>query len=82
MKLLKRIEFISPAVKLGAAAAKWASAGFPLADTETLALREEICGECRDWNASAFGGLGRCEICGCTKLKRNMTTEKCPKGKW
>lgn len=82
MRLIKTVEFVDPALKLSKAVMQWTTAGFPLADAETLKQREEICAMCEDWDAEARGGLGKCKVCGCTKLKRNMATEKCPKGKW
>ena len=53
---------------------RWASAGFKIADDETLAKRQAICDTCL--------GMGKCLKCGCTSLKLKFNTEKCPVGKW
>ena len=49
----------------------WASAGFKIADDETLAKRQAICDTCQYWKASARLGMGKCLKCGCylAKLK-------------
>jgi len=61
---------------------RWASAGFKIADDETLAKRQAICDTCQYWKASARLGMGKCLKCGCTSLKLKFDTEKCPIGKW
>ena len=61
---------------------RWASAGFKIADDETLAKRQAICDTCQYWKASARLGMGKCLKCGCTSLKLKFDTEKCPVGKW
>ena len=61
---------------------RWASAGFKIADDETLAKRQAICDTCQYWKASALLGMGKCLKCGCTSLKLKFDTEKCPTGKW
>ena len=61
---------------------RWASAGFKIADDETLAKRQAICDTCQYWKASARLGMGKCLKCGCTSLKLKFDTEKCPTGKW
>jgi hypothetical protein len=61
----------------------WVASGMPFASSELLSARTETCKSCDQWDSSAFGGTGRCNICGCsTSLKLRMTTEKCPVGKW
>ena len=61
---------------------RWASAGFKIADDETLAKRQAICDTCQYWKASARLGMGKCLKCGCTSLKLKFDTESCPTGKW
>ena len=61
---------------------RWASAGFKIADDETLAKRQAICDTCQYWKASARLGMGKCLKCGCTSLKLKFDTEKCPAGSW
>ena len=40
--------------------------------------------KCKYWDGAARGGLGKCrdQRCGCTGLKREFATEKCPRGYW
>ena len=61
---------------------RWASAGFKIADDETLAKRQAICYTFKYLKASARLGMGKCLKCGCTSLKLKFDTEKCPVGKW
>lgn len=68
--------------KLAKSLVKWGSEGFPTADVKLLEQRQNICNSCEHWSPAAFAGLGRCKICGCTRYKLNLKTEKCPKGKW
>ena len=64
------------------AGVKWAKNGFPIADKQLLDSRERICALCEYWSSNAYAGLGKCTVCGCTKYKLKLQTEKCPKGKW
>jgi len=63
---------------------RWAKAGLPVVDEETLRRRKATCGTCELWQPEARAGLGRCnhKSCCCTKLKWWLKTEKCPTGKW
>lgn len=51
---------------------------------ETLAARTAACSACDLWDPRARFGLGKCRHakCGCTKLKRWLTTESCPLTLW
>ena len=49
---------------------RWASAGFKIADDETLAKRQAICDTCQYWKASA------------PLAKLKLASEECPIGKW
>ena len=62
--------------------AKWTKEGFPVSNKELLESRLQICKSCEFWLSEAYAGLGKCKVCGCTKFKLNLKTEKCPKGKW
>lgn len=64
------------------ASSRWADAGFPVVSEEEHAERVEICNSCPEWEAGARFGAGKCRVCGCTKLKRWLATERCPKEKW
>ncbi len=63
---------------------KWVSAGFPISEESIYKKRSSICEVCEYWHGEARFGLGVCKAkgCGCTRLKRWLETEKCPKGKW
>ena len=57
----------------------WTKAGFKTVSEETLNKRLEICGKCEFWDASGFGGTGKCKKCGCsTQAKLRMSTSACP----
>lgn len=61
---------------------QWVSAGLPVTD-KTIALRRyEACQQCDHWHAGARLGLGKCDLCGCTKFKIHMATTTCRLGKW
>lgn len=63
---------------------KWSKAGYKITTKDEYNKRSEICNNCEYWDKDARMGLGKCNVpgCGCTKLKRWLTTEKCPKRKW
>ncbi|MFZ4696249.1 MAG: hypothetical protein ACOYMV_14110 [Verrucomicrobiia bacterium] len=64
--------------------ARWAHAGFPVVSREVYAARTTLCESCEFWDGAARMGLGKCthRNCGCTKMKRWLSTEKCPLDKW
>lgn len=63
--------------------AKWAKKGFKLASGEVITKRFEACRACAYWDSKAWGGSGKCTVCGCsTKAKLVLETSACPKGKW
>lgn len=65
--------------------AKWIAAGFPLVDAETFATRERACKGadiCGLWQPGGYMGVGKCPLCGCTKLKLHLATTTCPRGIW
>ncbi len=66
------------------AMARWSTAGFATVSAEDYAARGAVCDACEFWDGAARLGLGKCNApgCGCTKLKRWLSTEKCPLGKW
>jgi len=61
---------------------RWASAGFKIADDETLAKRQAFCDTCQYWKASARLGMGKCLKYGCSLAKLKLASEECPIGKW
>ena len=50
-----------------------------LVTEEEYAVRDDACAPCSYWDGSARLGFGKCSApnCGCTKLKRWLTTEEC-----
>ena len=61
---------------------KFAKSGFLLTESTLLKQRIKICGKCSKWDKEAFGGRGKCGICGCSVLKHYILVAKCPMGKW
>lgn len=59
--------------------ARWVAAGRPKVSPATLAFRREKCGGCGYWNPAGWMGLGRCTLCGCSGIKLEWATERCPK---
>jgi hypothetical protein len=67
------------AKSLGLSVVGWAKAGFAMASAETLEARLAICRGCEFWDATGFGGTGKCSECGCsTQAKLRMATSTCP----
>lgn len=62
------------------ATARWAAAGMPVVSPDTYHTRLAACEACPEWQAA--GMYARCGLCGCTKLKLWLATEKCPLAKW
>lgn len=61
---------------------KWVGAGMPITEKSERDERLAICSKCKEWIPTGNIGLGKCRLCGCTKLKPAMQTESCPIGKW
>lgn len=72
------------AQNFASALARWANAGFAVADQATHADRMAVCRACSHWEGGARLGLGACRApgCGCTRFKHWLASEKCPLGKW
>jgi hypothetical protein len=45
---------------------------------DILAQRKAICMECPLWDATGFGGMGKCKLCGCSALKLYIPSAYCP----
>jgi hypothetical protein len=58
----------------------WGAAGCPVVDQSTLEARATRCFSCPHWLAEAV--FPRCEVCGCSELKQELKTAKCPIGRW
>lgn len=62
------------------AVANFVKAGCPVVDELELVHRRETCYGCDKWKPQ--GLYARCALCGCSKLKLWLRTERCPLGKW
>ena len=65
-----------------ASALAWAASGFLLVNKVKFDQRMNVCKACPFWEPRARFTLGKCEKCGCTKLKQWLVTERCPDGRW
>jgi hypothetical protein len=70
------------AKSLALSAARWVSSGMPLAASEEVDRRMAICRACPAWSDSGNMGAGKCIVCGCSRIKHKLATERCPDGKW
>lgn len=68
------------AANAAAALSRWAKAGFPVVSEGEFNTRIEICRQCPHWQDAAV--IPTCAQCGCTAIKLEFATEKCPLGKW
>lgn len=57
---------------------RWIKSGFRISPLLYL-KRRPICQSCEFWRQKDVYGLGRCGMCGCTKLKLFLPKERCPK---
>lgn len=63
--------------------AKLAARGEPvIASDEVINQRTLVCLGCLNWNPRGYGGLGKCEACGCSALKLKVAASRCPLSKW
>jgi hypothetical protein len=58
---------------------RWAAIGFKTVTAGQYAARSAACNQCELWDGKARLGLGKCKApsCGCTLLKRWLTSEAC-----
>ena len=73
---------VAMAKSFASSAARWVAAGMPLAAPEVAQTRLAICRACPDWSDGGNLGAGKCRVCGCSRLKHQLATERCPLGKW
>lgn len=74
---------LTQAATLTGEVARWTASGFARVSDSVLEERLAICRDCPQWDASGFGGTGRCRLCGCsTAAKLRMATAECPEGRW
>jgi hypothetical protein len=64
-------------------AAVFVAAGMPRAPLDEIEHRLTVCSTCPQFDPSGYGGMGKCNVCGCNmEVKSVMATEACPEGKW
>jgi hypothetical protein len=56
--------------------------GFKNATQQLHDERLKVCLQCEFWSQEKFGGLGKCEKCGCSGAKLWVLSSKCPLNKW
>ena len=71
---------LAMATNFAAAMARWHDAGYRTLDTGDVQDRRAICEPCEHWRVAL--GFAWCRLCGCSKLKLWLPTEKCPLNKW
>jgi hypothetical protein len=59
-----------------------ARSGFKTTSLQEYEKRKSICLGCSFWDDVAWGGLGKCNKCGCSGVKLKMAASKCPIGLW
>lgn len=67
------------ASNLAGATALWVLAGCPATPDRDLQARRVTCAACPDHQPEL---PQKCRLCGCTALKLELATERCPVGKW
>lgn len=78
-------EYMSPVQKaahFAGALANWVALGFKLASKELYEERKATCDACPYWRGESMFGFGSCSVCGCSRLKLFLPSEKCPLNKW
>lgn len=79
MDISKEPTLIDKAKSLGTAAVNWATKdGFKRVTDEQFQERHKICLACEHWDSSAFNGMGKCKLCGCSSMKLYMPHSRCP----
>jgi hypothetical protein len=70
---------LDQAKNLGTAMVDWAvKDGLKRVPPDIFEMRKKICSECEHWDATAFNGIGRCKVCGCSVAKLYIPSSKCP----
>jgi hypothetical protein len=84
MEINKTPDLIDKAKNLGTAMVNWAGDGFTRVSPEIFNYRKSICIGCQHWDQSGFGGLGKCNLCGCSVGKLYIPSSTCPNNppKW
>jgi len=79
MDLNKEPNIIEKAKNLGNAVVDWANKdGFKKVSPEVFQQRKDICTACPHWVQEAYGGMGKCGLCGCSVGKLYIPSSVCP----
>jgi hypothetical protein len=79
MEINKEPNLIDKAKSLSTAAVNWAAKdGFQRVSEEQFQARKNICLACPNWDSTAFNGMGKCRLCGCTGMKLYIPSARCP----
>jgi hypothetical protein len=78
MEQNKSPSILNQASSLATAVINWAKEDFAKVPAEVLESRLSICLQCPHWDKSAFAGIGKCQVCGCSAGKLYMPHSKCP----
>lgn len=70
------------AANFAGAMAGWLGQGFKTVPEAVYQERTALCLACEFWDGDARFGLGKCNKCGCTSLKRFLAKQACPLKKW
>ena len=79
---IKEPGLLTKAGNFVAAMTDFASSGFKKVTPEQLAERKAICGGCKFFDPSGYGGVGKCRKCGCSSYKLDIAASRCPVGYW
>ena len=75
----KEPNIIEKAKNLGNAVVDWANKeGFKKVSNEIYQQRKDICLACPHWVQEAYGGIGKCGLCGCSVAKLYIPSSTCP----
>ena len=78
MEIDKEPTLTDKAKNLGTAMVNWAHDGFSRVGPEVFEQRKSICILCPSWDKGGFGGLGKCNLCGCSVGKLYIPSSVCP----
>lgn len=60
----------------------WVSSGFKIVKEDLYKERLKKCLACEFFDIQAYKGLGKCNKCGCSKMKLFLPKQSCPINKW
>lgn len=79
MDEVKRPNLFEQMKSLGEAVKNWTvKDGLHTVSPKTLEFRKDTCNSCEHWDKEAFGGIGKCKVCGCSAAKLYIPSSACP----